>query len=458
VTVERTGASLFTPRALAILIGTIAVSFAVFLGFVVFGDGPSAVSYGPDADSDSAIGHRPFVEFLGRLGIPTTVARWHAERRVGSDALLVVAEPRVVSDSDSATGPYFRETLAQRVGPALLVLPKRVGDRDALHPGWIGETALVSLSRVETAAELCGRHLDVVRVEDDVGPFDRGSLRIAPTVRSPVQLVKPARGLVALVASAKGILVARVDDGDGPPLVVLSDPDVIAAHGLHLGANAELVATIIDDLRPPGGMVVVDAASQGRRRSPSLARALVSWPLVLPMTTALAAALAFLAAGVRRFGSPTPPAAVPTHRPASFAAGMEVVRVRRAGIGRLEPESGEWPQPRNSRDEQPAGRARPLVDSAAALQVRGGHSTYALERYLAISIQDASRAAHAPPGLSPAAARAWLDRATTARGGADRLADVEAAVAAAKSHRRPHDVLRAAARVFLWKSRLTGDR
>jgi len=392
----------FSRRALALLIVVVMVSFGVFVAFTVF-DAGAAGSAGPDADSVSALGHRPFVDLLQRLGIPVSVGRWYPARRAGEDALLVVAEPRLSAHpTDGADGLVAPR---ERRATTLLVLPKRTPHVAQDGDAWVDAAGLVPLPDVERVLARAGVGGKVVRVA--VAPaFDVGPVGIAPTIVGPVQLLAPAGDLEPLVTSAAGVLLGWFDAGDGPPVAVLSDPDVLAAHGLRLGRNPEFVVGWVEHLRPEDGVVVFDAASQGRARAPSLARELLGWPLVLATLSGLVAALAAVATGVRRFGAPRAPTS-------PFA-----------------------------------GRTKPVVDHAADLALDGGHTAHALERYLAVSVAAAARDVHAPPGLASRELHAWLDRAAAARGHPERVAALHDAVGGAARG----GALTVATRIHAWRS------
>ncbi len=354
------------------------------------------------------------MDLLRRLGIPVTVGRWYPARRAGPDALLVVAEPRLSADStDGADGLVAPRA---RRATTLLVLPKRTPHVAKAGNAWVDAAGLVPLPEVERVLARAGVGGSVVRVEA-APAFTVGEVGVAPTLVGPVQLLAPDADVEPLVASSAGVLLGLLDDGRGPPVAVLADPDVLAAHGLRLGRNAEFVVGWVEHLRPDGGVVVFDAASQGRARAPSLAKEILGWPLVLATLSGLVAALAAVVTGVRRFGAPRPPTS-------PFA-----------------------------------GRTKPVVDHAADLALDGGHTAHALERYLAVSLVAAARDVHAPPGLASRELDAWLDRAAAVRGNPERVAALHAAVADVRGtrprRRRPdrrHPHPRLEEHVLAWTS------
>lgn len=412
------------------LVALAAASFGLFVAMTAFGVGAPA-SAGPDVDSRSALGHAPLVRLLTALGVPTSVARWFPGRRAPDDALLVVLEPQL--EAGPVDGADGLRAARDRRGPTLLVLPKRrlprapgrsgeaddaeaggdpevaaeAGGVGPVRDGWVGRTVLVPRLDVDRVLARAGTGLRTVR-RDATGPFAVGSVGVAPTLVAPVQLLAPDDRVTPLVACPEGVLLGLVENDAGGELYVLSDPDVVAAHGLRAGRNPELVVGWVDRLRPPGGAVVVDAASQGRGRAPSLLRELFGPDLRLATLSALAAALAAVWLGARRFGAPRP-AASPF-----------------------------------------AGRTRPVVEYAAELALDGGHTAHALERYLEVHVAAVAADVHAPPGLPAAERRAWVDRASAARGRPETVAALTEAVAAADG--APGPSLDVARRIHAWRS------
>ena len=58
---------------------------------------------------------------------------------------------------------------------------------------------------------------------------------------------------------------------------------------------------------------------------------------------------------------------------------------------------------------------------------RAGHQPSVLRRYIRITLHEAGRVLHAPPGLDDGQLAAWLDRIGASRGVGTRAADVLAA-------------------------------
>ncbi len=152
---------------------------------------------------------------------------------------------------------------------------------------------------------------------------------------------------------------------------VLSDPDVMANHGIGLGDNAAFMLALFGAMdRAGAGMpVVFDESVHGyslRRSSPL--RLLFAFPLVVATVLAVLSALLLALAGARRFGSP------------------DRAR-RRPGFGK-----------------------ESLIDNSARLMAYAGHGRSVLRRYVLMHIHAVAEALHAPAGLGGAELAEWLDR------------------------------------------------
>jgi len=292
------------------------------------------------------------------------VSRFDSGHRAARSALLVLAEPQL-GDSGTRDADALLRT-ATAAGGALLVLPKWRGLEDPERPGWIAQ---VSLRPVEEPDEL----LDILEVEDArvVRPATTRDWRTelvdgVPILSAP-QLVR-ATGVTGLVHCREGILFGRVETHRGT-LYVLSDPDVLANHGLGRGPNAALAVRMLDVARSEQQKtVVIDETFHGHVQEASVHRALFDFPLLLATLQALFILAVLLWSGMGRFGAPTP-------------AEMAV---------------------------RP-GKAF-LIDNIASLLAYAGHSVDVLKRYLRVTQHEVGQRLHVPARLGAEGARAWLER------------------------------------------------
>jgi hypothetical protein len=171
---------------------------------------------------------------------------------------------------------------------------------------------------------------------------------------------------------------------------VLSDPDVIANHGLARPSNAALAVAIINRLREvassasatgprekatDAGKVVFDETMHGYVAKPlSPFFLLFSFPFVVATAQAGIAVALLLWATMARFGAPQ-------SVPAPLSAG-------RGG----------------------------LLQNMAKLIEFTGHQPVMVARYVRETVREVSRALHAPRELSGPALIAWLQRVGGARG------------------------------------------
>jgi hypothetical protein len=388
----------FSRRALALVIGVGLASFAVAVGIAVLGDGSAPPSAGADSYSRSALGHHALVELLRRLDVPVVVSRHDSVARAATRGVVVVAEPRLLGD------PARVGALLDQAGTALVVLPKWHGAADPGHRAWIARADLYDLADVNAVLAACGLPGRAVRpgaparwtIADGL---DLGAAE--PTLAGP-QLIEGS-GLDPVVSAGDAILVGHVARGDRE-LWVLTDPDLVANHGLGRGDNAVLAVAILDKLRN-GGPVVVDETLHGHVSLPSVWRELATFPLSLAPASALLALLALVWAGTGRFGAPVP-----------------------AGPGLR------------------AGKLT-LIDNIAELMRSGDHVAFALDRFLQLTVQEVARRTHAPPGAEPRAWLAQLERTRRPHTGLDALDREVRAV-------RAEGALAAAARIHRWRQEM----
>ena len=285
----------------------------------------------------------------------------------GEDGVLVMAEP-----AGSLTSEENRNKLgtARRI---LLVLPKwavRPGER---RKDWIGEAEPASPLRAQSALGAAVSGGDIVRTKPPTS-YQKTIAVADPTVQGEIQLIKGSN-LTPLISTPDGVLLGELRQGNRRTLV-LADPDPIENHGIGKGANAafarDVITALLDGKR---GQLVFDETIHGFRKSPpNLLKFLYEFPLNLVLVQILAALALLLWAAMGRFGAPLP-------------------APRRLDAGR-----------------------HALIGNAAALVDYAGHHAAILQRYIAMTLQDAGRALRAPAGLEGAALTAWLAQASEARG------------------------------------------
>lgn len=425
---------LFRARTLAWLVGAGAVSLCAAVLLLVFGDdlsGPPRTA-GANAYSRSAIGHRGFVETLRRTGVPVVISQGSSGAKAARGGLLIVLEP---SSVDAVLDQLA--TMLDEAGTALVVLPKRTGESERTAPERLASAELVNEDDAEKVLDaIVGWNVGAAWDSNDDGavePWTDGApdgdalirddaectdtvehdgLGAADIVLAQPQRFRTARVDTDLDCGAEGLFALFEREG-GHRVWVLSDPDLLANHGLGDAGNAIAAVALVDQLRGGGG-VVIDESLHGFRGDDSVWRSLFEFPLILATLQALLALAALLLATAVRFGAPLP-AAPP------LAAGK-----------------------------------RFLIDNIASLLHFGGHAGHTLVRYLDTTVRAVGRGLHAPPDLDDVGLRVWLARHGEARAVTIRLADLEAEVTAAAAGRRRHlaKVALAAERVHRWKQEM----
>lgn len=330
------------------------------------GDDSRRDSVDADGYSLSAIGHAGWLQLLRDVGVPVIQSRQVREQAIAG--LLVVAEPDELDEDELAS----LDAAMQQAESALLVLPKRAGDRDMLRQHWLGADDLVPLARAnDTLGGFLGRRSQrapEVQRHDTVTGWRTSGLRDvdlqvlgAPEPLAPVQLLDAgSTRLEPLVACDQGILLARIGD-----LFVLSDPDLIANHGLANGANAALAVAMVRHAKGAGA-VVVDETCHGHAVERSIWTELGRFPLVLVAVQWLLLLGLALWIAAERFGAPLP-------APPALEAGKAV-----------------------------------LIDNVVALLDRRGRHGPVVRRYVRQRVRRAAEWLHVPPGSNDAACREWL--------------------------------------------------
>lgn len=398
----------FSRSAGLVLVLVVGTSLLLGLILALFGESPERSSSGSDGTSSSALGHRAFLELLRREPIPVVVSRVPAPPSPGS--LLVLAEPEVGGSDGSGLRLQSYLEDWERV---LLVLPKWRGHEDEQHPGWIESVSLREETRVAEVLEELELEGTVLRLPDAAALAWREPYGFLPTLARP-QLITSDE-IEPVIDCDQGILLGRLpaEDGDSRRWV-LSDPDLLANHGLGRGDNAALVRAIVGDLVADGAPVVVDETLHGGIRVQSLLRELTRFPLALVLIQALLTLAVLLWAAVKRFGPILP---VP------------------AALGRSK---------------------QALLDNTAQLLLLGGHHGPILARYWNQTLHVVADAGHVPPGES-AVRLERLQLASTRRGLADHPRELQQDLAALDTARPAASIhfLRLARRIHAWREEMS---
>jgi uncharacterized protein DUF4350 len=396
----------FRRSVLVWLVAVGACSLALTVAFVIARPETRLDSSGADAYSRSALGHRAFLELLRASGVPVVISRHASGARAGATAVLVVAEPRF--DAEDPARQRRLEDMLEPVKVALLVLPKWSGRASPLSPDWIAAAEPVP-------GPVVGRTLQAAHVPATLarpggqGPETCEGTAVPVTWSEPQLLVPLSSDLRPLISCPGGILLGEMMLRRKTRLVVLSDPDLLANHGLGQGENARLALEVLGHARRASEAVVVDETLHGHEHVPSLWKELFVFPLLPSVLQGGLALLAFVWSGLGRFGAPLP-------APAPLASGKNV-----------------------------------LVENTASLLQTAGHSAHTLGRYFDATVTEVARALHAPPTTRDL--HAWLDGLGRRRGVRVDLAVLAGQVERARGPEAASasTIVTAARRIHRWK-------
>ena len=353
------GTSALSGRVLAAWVGA-AILLAVgtvYLG--VYGGSPGVSTIGPSTFSRSAIGYAGIADVMRRLGARVIKSRNDSVGKLDPHGVLIVAEP-----SRSTTSQQLSSLLSAHT--VLLILPKWEGVPSLRKSGWIGGAELVREPVATAVARDVVPSIQIVR-DPPTRSWTRNEIGIAPTIAEKPQLMKSNR-LRPVVGNDSGMLIGELRSGQRR-IWILSDPDVMANHGIADGDNAAFSVAVIDTLRAADGNVVFDEVVHGLQEQPrSPFRILFEFPFVLATIQGVIAIGLLLWATVPRFGAPLPPPVV-----------------LRSGKGSL-------------------------IESTAKLIDLARHRGVIIRRYIHAVIHDVARHLHAPPGLSESELVEWLGR------------------------------------------------
>jgi hypothetical protein len=329
-------------------------------------------SAGPGAFSRSAVGYAGCYDVLRHM-LPVMASTRDPLGDAGNRGTLIVAEPNQ-AHVFLEEGSVYQLEESKRL---LLVLPKWRWLPDPDRPEWVSRMVPAPLSQARSVLALVTtRSLPIFRVEppDD---WAINEFSYKPEVSGAVQLLRPSSGMRTLVGvggveneneneNENGALVAEIAE-NGRRIWILTDPDVMSNHGIGKGENAAFMVNLVKSLSETGNKnfpgkktIVFDETVHGFTSGvpgESILETMLSFPFVtVTILTCITAALLALA-GAGRFGAPLAP------RPAlDFGKGQ-------------------------------------LIDNSARLLDYGGHHAATLDRYVRMTLNETTRAIHAPEGL-----------------------------------------------------------
>lgn len=229
-----------------------------------------------DSYSRSALGFSTFVIFAEQLGYPVHRVKDPYSVTFDEQSAVVLLEPVVHPNSSKEVIDAYRWYL-ENAETIILVLPKRVALQTNALGTQLRETGLVDLYDLWKLTEPVYWFSGLERVSDRphwAQNLEIDSLQVAST---------PDATTFERIVHVGDEQTALVIEGDSPRyrrLIIVTDPDVFANHGIVKGDNAEVAAKVLG-LLEPGTRLYVDEALHGYWNRYSLWKALRSFPAVL---------------------------------------------------------------------------------------------------------------------------------------------------------------------------------
>lgn len=310
--------SLFSMRTaiLAILISVI--SFSSLIVLMAFApDLEDKNSAGHHAYSKSALGYNMAVELLELTGHDVQISRNPDLLNDHWGENLLVLTP-----SDSHDARELAETDFNRMGPILVILPKRWGEVSFTNSRHQAFTGLIEPGNIELLLDEIGEGIKVERVPA-VSEVNFDSRTAKASFKDKTQVLK-GELIDPIMTVEGGILFGRLY---GTDIYVLADPELANTHGLTSLDNARLMIDVFDYAARDGVFepITFDTTLHGFERSRNLMRLLFEPPLLGATLFTVATALLLGWTAFIRFGRLPPPKPV-------FATGRATLIESTAGL------------------------------------------------------------------------------------------------------------------------------
>ena len=310
-------APLFRTGAIVALVGVAfaATGLAAFL-FAYGDDVLEPTTAGANTYSFSAIGHRAAMEFFRESGVATVR---NVDPRIGAldgDAALVIAEPLKGTGAIELMKRLIAKADA-RGRPTIVVLPKWRHAPWPMDPRWAESVGIIGAKNAEeVAAAAAGVEGTPFAVEIDEGRPATYTASAGWSASYDIrlrqsQLLAPHEGLTPLLSCVDGLIVASYARDGKPPLLIVSDPDLLNNQGLAKGDNA---AFLLDLLQHVEGArkLVFDETVHGFVKRGEIVGSLLRPPAVTLTAQILLLAAVIVWAFAGRFGTPRERGAVRT--------------------------------------------------------------------------------------------------------------------------------------------------
>lgn len=255
----------FASRGLiGVLAAIVILSFIAILLLIAFGedlaprDRPGATPY-----SRSATGYQGIYRLMEATGQDVSISRRQDKGLVRLNSLVIFTPE-----------PFGRiSALEEARGPMLVILPKWLGEPDDFVRWKEQDLRLASIAVPQNLLDALNVEAGIIRVPDEVFPWRGEAMRLGSV--EDMQLMT-GDGFESLISSPSGTLLAKVP---GKPVWILSDPDLLANHGIDEAVNARLAIEMIRWIagsRP----VVFDATLNGFEIGENPIKSLVSPPML----------------------------------------------------------------------------------------------------------------------------------------------------------------------------------